>query len=174
MGSSYVPVDFVVLETGGDERAPIILGRPSISTAKAIIYADSAKIYFTIKDRKEKFSFKNRILQSLGHPQMACLPKETTVTKKRNNRRRKNMARRPQEESVKMINTLRSEYDHLLASPFLTKKEDPGVPTIECTIGQRIFHNTFCDIGSGVNIMSKVTYDYLFGDEALFPTYMQL
>jgi hypothetical protein len=26
MGQSYVPVDFVVLETVGDERAPIILG----------------------------------------------------------------------------------------------------------------------------------------------------
>jgi hypothetical protein len=73
-----------------------------------------------------------------------------------------------------MINTLRSEYDHLLASPFLTKKEDLGIPTIVCTIGQRIFHNTFCNIGSGVNIMSKVTYDYLFGNEPLFNTYMQL
>ena len=49
-----------------------------------------------------------------------------------------------------MINTIRSEYDHLLASPFLAKKDDPGVATIECTIGQRIFHKTFCDIGSGV------------------------
>ena len=73
-----------------------------------------------------------------------------------------------------MINTLRSEYNHLLASPFLTKKEDPSVSTIKCTIGQKIFHNTFCDIGSSVNIISKVTYDYLFGDEPLFPTYMQL
>ena len=45
---------------------------------------------------------------------------------------------------------------------------------IECTIGQRIFHKTFCDIGSGVNIMFKVTYEYLFGDEPLFPTYIQL
>ena len=54
-----------------------------------------------------------------------------------------------------MINTLILEYDHLLASPFLAKKDDPGVPTIECTIGQRIFHNTFCDIGSGVNIISR-------------------
>jgi hypothetical protein len=26
MGQSYVLVDFVVLETGGDERAPIVLG----------------------------------------------------------------------------------------------------------------------------------------------------
>ena len=73
-----------------------------------------------------------------------------------------------------MINTFRSEYNHLLASPFLAKKDDPSVPTIECTIGQRIFHNTFYDIGSGVNIISKVTYEYLFGDEPLFPTYMQL
>ena len=75
---------------------------------------------------------------------------------------------------VNMINTLRSKYNHLLASPFLAKKDDLGVPTIECTIGQRIFHMTFYDIGSGVNIMSKVTYAYLFGNEPLFPTYMQL
>jgi len=103
---------------------------------------------------------------------MAYLLEETTVTKKTNNQRRKNRARQPREESVKMINTLRSEYDHLLDSPFLIKKEDPGVLTIECTIRQRIFHNTFCNIGSGVNIMFKVTYDYLFGDEPLFPIYM--
>jgi hypothetical protein len=73
-----------------------------------------------------------------------------------------------------MINTLQSKYDNLLASPFLAKKDDLGVPTIECRIGQTIFHNTFCNIGSGVNIMSKVIYEYLFGDEPLFPTYMQL
>ena len=156
MGQTYVPIDFVVLEIGGDVRAPSILGRPFLSTVKAIIYVDSAKICFTIKDRKEKFTFKNRILQSSGHPQIPCLPEETTVTKKSNNRRRwKNRARQPREESVKMINTLQSEYNNLLASPFLTKKKDPGVPTIKCTIGQRIFHNTFCDIGSGVNIMSR-------------------
>jgi hypothetical protein len=71
-----------------------------------------------------------------------------------------------------MINTLWSEYDHLLASPFLAKKDHPGVPIIEYTIGQRIFHKTFCDIGSVINIMSKVTYEYLFGNEPLFPTYM--
>ena len=45
---------------------------------------------------------------------------------------------------------------------------------IECTIRQRIFHKTFWDIGSDVNIMPKVTYEYLFGNEPLYPTYMQL
>ena len=57
VGQSYVPIDFVVLEIGGDVRTPIILGRPFLSTTKAIIYADSAKICFTIKDRKEKVYF---------------------------------------------------------------------------------------------------------------------
>jgi hypothetical protein len=93
VGQPYVPVDFVVLEIGGDKRAPIILGRPFLSTTKAIIYADSAKICFTIMDKKEKFSFKNLILQSRTHPQKAYLPEETTLTKKKKNqRRRKNKA----------------------------------------------------------------------------------
>jgi hypothetical protein len=91
VGQSYVLVDFVVLETGGDERTPIILGRPFLSTTNAIIYTDSAKICFIIKDKKEKFSFKNRVLQCPAHPQKAYLPEETIVTKK-NNRRRKNKA----------------------------------------------------------------------------------
>ena len=51
-----------------------------------------------------------------------------------------------QEELVNMINTLRLVYDHLLASPFLTKKDDPAVPMIECTIGERIFHKTFATL----------------------------
>jgi hypothetical protein len=68
VGQSYVLIDFVVLETGGDERTPIILGWPFLSTAKAIIYTDTVKIYFTIKDKKEKFSFKDRILYSSTHP----------------------------------------------------------------------------------------------------------
>ena len=96
---------------------------------------------------------------------MPYLPEDTIVNKKRNYQRRKNRAKQQREESVKMINTHRLEYNHLLASPFLTKKEDHGIPTIECTIGQRIFHNTFCDIGSGVNIISKViAYIYVIAD----------
>jgi hypothetical protein len=80
---TYPPI-FLVLEIGGDVRAPIILGQPFLSTAKAIIYVNSAMICFTIKDNKKTFSFKNRILQSSGHPQMSYPPEETTVTKKNN------------------------------------------------------------------------------------------
>jgi hypothetical protein len=174
VGQSYIPVDFVVLETGGDERAPIILGRPFLSTAKTIICADTAKICFTIKDKKEKFSFKDHILYSPTHPQMAYLPKETTTVTKKKNIRRKNKTGQSPKETINIINTIRSESDHLLAPPFVAKKDDPSVPMIECTIGQKIFHKTFCDVGSGINIMSKVTYEYLFGNEPLYLTYMQL
>jgi hypothetical protein len=62
VGHSYVLADFVIVEIGGDEKAPIILGRPFLSTTKAIIYADSAKICFTINGRKERFNFKKRTL----------------------------------------------------------------------------------------------------------------
>jgi hypothetical protein len=68
VGQLYVPEDFVVIEIGGDERAPIILGRPFLCTTRAIIYAEHAKIVFTIKVKKEKFSFMDRMLHSFAQP----------------------------------------------------------------------------------------------------------
>jgi hypothetical protein len=177
VGQSYVLVDFVIVETGGDERAPIILGRPFLCTTKAIINTEHAKIVFSIKDKKEKFSFKEHILHSPAHPQMLYLPKEPTTAahKKKNNRNwRRNKLSQVPEETIKMINAVNAESDHLLAPPFLVNKDDLGVPTIDCTINQKIFHNTFYDIGSSANIMSKITYEYLFGNKPLYPTYMQL
>jgi len=62
VGTLYAPADFVVIETGTDERAPI-LGRPFLNTSGAVIYASAAKISFYIKGRKETFSFENKITQ---------------------------------------------------------------------------------------------------------------
>jgi hypothetical protein len=45
----------MVVETGGDEKSPIILGRPFLNTTGAIIYANSAKICFNIKEGKFLF-----------------------------------------------------------------------------------------------------------------------
>jgi hypothetical protein len=52
----------VVIETGGDERSPIILGRPFLNTTGAIMYANTAKICCNIKGKRETFFFKNRVL----------------------------------------------------------------------------------------------------------------
>ena len=50
----YALADFVVIETGTEERAPIILGRPFLNT-RAVIYVNAAKISFYIKGKKETF-----------------------------------------------------------------------------------------------------------------------
>ena len=63
VGTFYALADFVVIETGTDERAPIILGRPFLNTSGTVIYASAAKISFYIKGRKEMFSFKNKTIQ---------------------------------------------------------------------------------------------------------------
>jgi hypothetical protein len=99
----------------------------------------------------------------------------TPAPKKINNRNwRRNKLSQVPEETIKMINAVNAESDHFLAPPFLVKKDDPRVLTIEYTINQKIFRNTFYDIGSGANIISKVTYEYLFGNKPLYLTYMQL
>ena len=56
----YALADFVVIETGTNERAPIILGRPFLNTSGDVIYASAAKISFYIKGRKETFSFTSK------------------------------------------------------------------------------------------------------------------
>jgi len=89
VGQSYVPVDFVVIETGVDEKAPVILGRPFLCTTKAIIYTEYAKIVLSIKDKKERFAFKNRILKAPAAPKEFYQQEEQEqqpMPKKKNNR----------------------------------------------------------------------------------------
>ena len=73
-----------------------------------------------------------------------------------------------------MVTAVHGGQDHRLKSPFVTKKDDPGMPSIFCSINGYNFYKTFCDTGSGVNIMAAVTYQLLFGTMSLKPTYIQL
>jgi hypothetical protein len=161
----------MVIETGGDEKSPIILGRPFLNTAGATMYANTAKICFNIKGKRETFFFKDRVLQFPAHPQHPYEPK------KKNNRRNKNRNKnkKPQQmESARVITTVHREHDHQLKSPYLLKRDNPGVPTIECTINRSSFQKAVYDTGSSINIMAKVTYEYLYGTIPLNPTYAQL
>jgi hypothetical protein len=169
VGSSYIPTDFIVIVIGGDDKSPIILGRLFLNTAGAIMYANTAKIYFNINGKRETFFFKDRVLQFPTHPQHSYEPR------KKKNRKNKNKNRKPQQiESVRVITAVHREHDHQLKSPYLLKRDDPGIPTIECTINRSSFQKVVCDTGSGVNIMAKVTYEYLYGTMPLDPTYAQL
>jgi len=125
LGTSYALADFVVVETGADERSPIILGKPFLNTSGAVIYASAVKINFNIKGRKETFSFKNKTAQ---------IPEQCQYEpRKRTNRRNKNR-KQVWTESAKKVTVIHKGQDRRLKSLFLIKKDDPGVPSIECTI----------------------------------------
>ena len=46
------------------------------------------------------------------------------------------------------------------------KKDDPGMPSIQCSINGYNLQKTLCDTGSGVNIMAAVTYQTLVRNHA--------
>ena len=73
-----------------------------------------------------------------------------------------------------MVTAAQGGQDRQLKSPFSIKKDDPGVPSIECTINGYSFQKTLYDTRSGVNIKAAVTYQLLFGTMPLKPTYTQL
>ena len=164
VGTLYAPADFVVIETGTDVRAPIILGRPFLNTSRTVIYASAAKISFYIEGRKETFSFNNKTTQ--------ILDQSRRESRKRTNRRNRN--KQVWTESAKMVTAVQGGQDRQLKLPFLIKKDDPSVPSIERTINGYSFQKTLYDIGSDVNIMAAVTYRLLFGTMPLKPTYIQL
>jgi hypothetical protein len=150
------------------------LGRPFLATAKAIIYVDNAKIIFTINGRKESFNCKNKILEAPAHPRYPYPQEhEPVVEKKRKDRRRNKKNNRPQShvKEVWMINTIQSENKNMFPSPLLQKLEDPGVPSIHCSINQWIFQRVVCDAGSGINLMYKVTYELIYGPAFVFHIY---
>jgi len=70
-----------------------------------------------------------------------------------------------------MVTVVYKEYDYLLKSPHLIKKDDPGVPTIHCSTNRCSFYNTVYDTRSGVNLMIKVTYEFLYGTMPMDSTY---
>ena len=53
----------------------------------------------------------------------------------------------------------------------MIKKDDPGVPSIECAINGYSFQKTLYDTGSNDNIMAAVTYQLLLGTMPLQPIY---
>jgi len=73
-----------------------------------------------------------------------------------------------------MVTAIHRAQDRRLKSSFLIKKDDPGVPSFECTINGYSFQKTLYDTGSGVNIMAVITYQLLYGTMPLQPTYIQL
>ena len=64
VGDYYVPEDFFILEMEEDRQIPIILGRPFLATAGAIIDVKRGKITLEIGEKKVEFDVFKKPQQS--------------------------------------------------------------------------------------------------------------
>ena len=55
IGQFYIPTDFIIMDITEDSNIPIILGRPFLATARAIIDVKNGKLTFEVGE--EKFEF---------------------------------------------------------------------------------------------------------------------
>jgi len=161
----------MVVNTGTNERSHIILGRLFSNTVGAIIYSSTAKIIFNIKSKREVSSFKDKALSFPTQKETVSSRNKSKTQSKTKNKGKKKAQKM---ETARMVTTVHREYDHLLKSPHLIKKDNPGVSTILCSIDRCYFYNTIYNIRAGVNLMDKVTYEFLYGSMPMDPTYAQL
>ncbi|XP_056697526.1 uncharacterized protein [Spinacia oleracea] len=61
VGKFYIPVDFVVLDMEEDSQIPIILGRPFLCTAGAVIDAKSGSLTLSVGDDTVTFNLTNAV-----------------------------------------------------------------------------------------------------------------
>ncbi|XP_056697524.1 uncharacterized protein [Spinacia oleracea] len=66
IGKFFIPVDFVVLEMDEDPNVPIILGRPFLATAGAIIDVRGGRLSLSVGDEKIEFQL-NQIMRCPFH-----------------------------------------------------------------------------------------------------------
>ena len=64
VGKFFIPCDFVVMEMEEDSRIPIILGRPFLATAGAMIDVKNGKLSLQVGDEKVEFSLPQMMASS--------------------------------------------------------------------------------------------------------------
>jgi hypothetical protein len=146
----------------------LVLGQAKINEniAKKLMFNEKMLENINSKIERLTSSIKNKLsFNKMNETQIDQLAATILVSDSRT------ISRQPETslESVKMVSTrfgkpLCRENDKYHADlPFIAKKEDPGCPTITCSIGSHVFHNAFCDLGASINIMSKVIYNKTLG-----------
>ncbi|XP_019059045.1 PREDICTED: uncharacterized protein LOC109117037 [Tarenaya hassleriana] len=63
VGNFYIPVDFVVLDMDEDSKVPIILGRPFLNTADAVIHVRAGTLTMKIGDETVEFTMDKNLKQ---------------------------------------------------------------------------------------------------------------
>jgi hypothetical protein len=57
--------DFVVLEMSEDDNMSIILGRPFLNTAGAVIDCNQRKVTFNVNNKEQRFIFPRRLIENM-------------------------------------------------------------------------------------------------------------
>ena len=55
IGPFYIPTDFIIMDIKEDSTTPIILGRPFLATARAIIDVKKGRLTFEVGEEKVEF-----------------------------------------------------------------------------------------------------------------------
>ncbi|XP_078163505.1 uncharacterized protein LOC144558538 [Carex rostrata] len=71
IGKFFVPIDFVVVDMDEDIHTPLLLGRPFLNTAKAVIYVHDGIITMNIGEEKLTFDIK-RSMKYPSNDQSVC------------------------------------------------------------------------------------------------------
>lgn len=125
----------MILNTGCDPKAPIILGRPFLHTVKASIYVASANMCFDINGKKRRFTF------NPPYP--------------RTHLSRVNWAGLDDVDSIEILKTKFYREPVIKGWQDISwpvKKGDPSRPIIIVSIGPH-FLEAACDLGAAVNII---------------------
>ncbi|XP_050909797.1 uncharacterized protein LOC127123636 [Lathyrus oleraceus] len=72
IGQFYIPTDFVIMDIKEDSHIPIILGRPFLDTAGAIIDVKKGKLTFEVGEEKVEFALA-QFLQAPTIEDSCCL-----------------------------------------------------------------------------------------------------
>jgi hypothetical protein len=78
--NSFVPVDFVVLEMDVCHQIPLILGRPFLSTTRAMIDVAPRIIKLNISRKEETSTFKSRGTKNCNQVMVMIRPERNAMT----------------------------------------------------------------------------------------------
>ena len=73
----YIPADFIVLDTGKEEDESIILGRPFLATARAVIDVDRGEIFLQWNENSLVFKTQGSPSATMGRKQKKLLSKQS-------------------------------------------------------------------------------------------------
>nr|GEX77206.1 hypothetical protein [Tanacetum cinerariifolium] len=148
-----LPIDFVIIDMTKDSRVPIILGRPFLATARAMIDLFNKKITLRFLHHSSANSWKWDLYSSGSrntlHWQWELILPVGTLSWQ-------------WECLVHFIpNTMNERCSAVLLNKLPSKEKDPRSFTIPCDIGQLHINNVLADLGASISLMPYTMYEKL-------------